>query len=432
MREKIVVFWFRRDLRIADNTGFYQALVSGKKVLPIFIFDPSILEKLDNKEDARVTFIHDQVQDINQTFIRHGSGLRVEIGDPLAIYQAIIEEYEIEAIFTNRDYEPYAVSRDHKIATLCGDNGIEFKTFKDHVIFEKGEILTDSGQPYKVFTPYKNKWLEHFSNGQVSFPSQDHLQNLIRLDGSEIPSLQQIGFSRSTIEIPSKSLDEGKIKRYSETRDYPSLDGTSRLGVHLRHGTLSIRQAISSARNHSSTWLNELIWREFYIMILAHFPHVVDRAFKSQYDRISWRNNEMEFDSWCRGMTGYPIVDAGIRELVSTGYMHNRVRMITASFLTKHLLIDWRWGEAFFAKHLLDFELASNNGGWQWAAGTGTDAQPYFRVFNPTLQTKKFDEDLSYIRKWIPELDSLDYPAPIVEHKFARERAIRTYKEALA
>jgi deoxyribodipyrimidine photo-lyase len=432
MEKSVAIFWFRRDLRIEDNAGFYQALISGKRVLPIFIFDTNILDALDNRQDARVSFIHDQIQKIHRKFIEYGSGLRVEIGDPEKVFASLLEEIEIAAVFTNRDYEPNAHARDSKVASLCSINGIEFQTFKDHVIFEKGEILTDSGHPYKVFTPFKNKWLGHFPDDSFSFPSEDHLHQLVKMDIATIPTLEQLGFTKSNIKIPSNVLNLDKVKNYADTRDYPSQNGTSKLGIHLRHGTLSIRKAAYVARQYSQTWLNELIWREFYIMILAYFPQVVKNAFKPQYDQIIWRNNEREFNLWCEGQTGYPIVDAGMRELVTTGYMHNRVRMITASFLTKHLLIDWRWGEAFFAKHLLDFELASNNGGWQWAAGTGTDAQPYFRVFNPSLQTKKFDPDLAYIRKWVPELDTFDYPVPIVEHKFARLRAINAYKEALA
>jgi deoxyribodipyrimidine photo-lyase len=432
MNEEVVVFWFRRDLRINDNTGFYYALKSGTPVLPVFIFDSNILEELD-KDDPRVMYLHQRLQLIHSEFRAIGSNLIVRKGNPLEIFNKLFDQYNIQGIYTNRDYEPYARERDGHIANLAREHGAGFYDFKDQVIFEQGEIHTDAEQPYKVFTPFKRKWMERFENiKQQEFDSQHHLQALFKEDEIDFQSLDSIGFSPSRIEIPPLEFPVNIIKSYGQKRNFPSVNGTSRLGIHLRHGAISIRDAVSVGRQYSDTWLNELIWREFYMMILAHFPHVVNKAFKPQYDQIPWRNSKEDFEKWCQGNTGYPIVDAGMRELNTTGYMHNRVRMITASFLTKHLLIDWRWGEAYFAKKLLDFELSSNNGGWQWAAGTGTDAQPYFRVFNPTSQLEKFDKNMRYVNKWVPEIKQGTYPEPMVDHKFARTRAIDTYKAALS
>lgn len=430
MKDKIVIFWHRRDLRIEDNTGLYYALNSGYQFLPVFIFDTDILDKLEDKDDARVTFIHERVCQLCELY---GKSMRVEIGKPLDVFKRLFEELPIAAIYTNRDYEPYATARDLEVSKLAANYDIEFLDFKDHVIFEKGEILTDAGDPYKVFTPYKRRWLAKFEGLKLMpFDSSKIGNKLAKNYQYKMPELSDIGFKRSDIVLPNAKFDNETIKSYAKQRDYPAVDGTTRLGIHLRHGTISIRKAVKVATSLSEIWLSELIWREFYMMIMAEFPHVVNNAFKPQYDHIPWSNDEEAFLKWCNGETGYPIVDAGMRELNKTGYMHNRVRMITASFLTKHLLIDWRWGEAYFARKLLDFELASNNGGWQWAAGTGTDAQPYFRVFNPTSQMEKFDPDMKYIKKWVPEFGTKDYPKPIVDHKFARERAIQTYKEALA
>ncbi|MFZ9046222.1 MAG: cryptochrome/photolyase family protein [Cyclobacteriaceae bacterium] len=432
MVDEIVIFWFRRDLRLEDNTGLYYALASGKQVLPIFIFDTTILSKLHSKEDARVGFIHDQISNLQERLHVAGGSVQVEHGEPVEVISKLIEDYPVASIYANRDYEPYGKSRDLLVSEVCKSKGVEFFTFKDQVIFEEGEILTDQGQPYKVFTPFKNRWLKQFQKLQLSaFESENLLSGLQKDIKHSIPTLEQIGFTKSQISIPEKEFPIKIIEDYDAKRNFPAINGTSRLGIHLRHGTISVRQAVAIGLAHSDTWLNELIWREFYTMIIAHFPQVVDCAFKPQYDRIPWKADEESFDAWCSGMTGYPIVDAGMRELVSTGHMHNRIRMITSSFLTKHLLIDWRWGEAFFARHLLDFELSSNNGGWQWASGTGTDAQPYFRVFNPASQTEKFDKNREYIKKWLPEVSTDKYPKPIIEHSFARNRAIQTYKEAL-
>jgi deoxyribodipyrimidine photo-lyase len=335
--------------------------------------------------------------------------------------------------FCHHDSDPYAIKRDPYICALLKEKGISFHSYKDQVIFEKSEILNNQEQPYNVITPYKNKWLSEYSGNKIdSYQSEEVLSNLHSTGYGSTPTLEEIGgFKRSGIDIPSRKFDLDIIRSYANNRDFPARNGTSRLGIHLRHGTVSIREAVRIGEKYSETWLNELIWREFYMMILFHYPHVIEKSFKPDYDRIPWINDEENFEKWCKGETGYPIVDAGMRQLNQTGYMHNRVRMVTASFLTKHLLIDWRWGEAYFAAKLLDYELSSNNGGWQWAAGTGTDAQPYFRVFNPASQSKKFDPDLTYVKKWVPEINSDKYPEPIIDHTFARKRAIETYKKEL-
>lgn len=429
--KKLSVFWFRRDLRLEDNTGLYYALQQETDVLPLFIFDRTILDDLEDKTDARVSFIHDQIQNLKEELEKKGSTLLVKYGTPEEVYQELIKKFEIQAIYTNRDYEPYAKKRDRAIEKLAEEKGISFLTFKDQVIFEPGEILNGSGEFYKVFTPFSRVWLSKFEETNIEALSYFHWKNLYQTKPEPLISLKEMGFEKSSISIPSSNPNEEIIKHYDKTRNFPAENGTSRLGIHLRFGTISIRQLALEAASLNETYLNELIWREFYMMILDYNPQVVDKAFKPAYDQIPWRNNEEEFKAWCEGKTGYPIVDAGMRELNQTGYMHNRVRMIVASFLTKHLLIDWRWGEAYFAKKLLDFDLAANNGGWQWAAGTGTDAQPYFRVFNPSSQTEKFDKDLKYIKKWIPEFGTEKYPKPIVDHKFARQRALDTYKKAL-
>jgi deoxyribodipyrimidine photo-lyase len=429
--KKISLCWFRRDLRIEDQTALFYSLQQEEQVLPLFIFDRHILDALEDKTDARVSFIHTQITRLKAFFEQQGSSMLVRYGHPEEIFQELLTEYEVQSVYTNRDYEPYAQSRDSQVEALLGEKNIPFLSFKDQVIFEPGEIVNGSGEFYKVFTPYSKNWLEKFRTTRVQPLPTANWKNLVQSSPLPMPTLTDMGFAPSPIEIPSSELDEEIVRHYEERRNFPAQRGTSRLGIHLRFGTLSIRKLALKAISLNATYMNELIWREFYAMILGNAPQVVDRAFKPQYDRIPWRNNETEFEAWCAGTTGYPIVDAGMRELNATGFMHNRVRMIVASFLTKHLLIDWRWGEAYFAKKLLDFELASNNGGWQWAAGTGTDAQPYFRVFNPDSQTEKFDKDLTYIKKWIPEFGTAAYPKPIVDHKFARNRAIETYKKAL-
>ncbi|MEM7110144.1 MAG: deoxyribodipyrimidine photo-lyase [Bacteroidota bacterium] len=432
-KNQINIFWFRRDLRLDDNKGFYEALSGDLPVLSIFIFDRHILDKLEDKEDARLNFIHTELTNMHQELREKGSGLASFYGYPEEIWIKIFAQYNVHSVFVNNDYEPYAKERDQKIKHLCESRKIEFRGFKDHVIFEPDEILKDDGTPYKVFTPFSKRWRERLTEDHLaSVPSALYFSNFHPSDGEDIIPLEKMGFKASTIEIPASTVTEKTIEQYGDLRNFPAKNGTSRIGVHLRFGTVSIRKLAQQSKDQSFAYLNELIWREFYQMILWHFPHVVDRNFNKKYDVVEWRTDEEEFNRWCEGKTGYPIVDAGMRELNATGYMHNRVRMIVASFLTKHLFHDWRLGEAYFAKKLLDFELASNNGGWQWAAGTGTDAQPYFRIFNPESQTKKFDPDLKYIRKWVPEFQELDYPKPIIEHKKARERCLDRFKEALS
>jgi len=430
-KESISIFWIRRDLRWDDNTGLYAALDGEHPVLPLFIFDTRILDDLETRDDARVNFLHQTLEEMNTAIADKGASILVKHGKPEKVWNSLLDTYDIRSVYFNRDYEPYARERDQHITELLEGNAIAVHTFRDHVIKEPDEVLKDDGDPYVVFTPYSKKWLDSLNDEDLqSVPSALYFDNFVK-EKHDLPSLSSMGFSKSGLPIPGKNVSDQLLDSYGDKRNFPAAEGTSRMGVHLRFGTVSIRKLASQAREHSKTYLNELIWREFYQQILWHFPRVVQENFHKKYDALRWRNNADEFEKWCKGNTGYPIVDAGMRELNETGYMHNRVRMIVASFLTKHLLIDWRWGEAYFAKKLLDYELASNNGGWQWAAGTGTDAQPYFRIFNPYSQTDKFDKDHRYIRKWVPEFDSDDYAEPIVEHKAARERALDRYKEAV-
>jgi len=432
MNPAVNIFWFRRDLRLDDNAALYHALRDDRPVIPVFIFDRNILDELDDKNDRRVEFIHKALVEIRQSLAKNNFFLDVRYGSPADIFKQLIREYEIEKVFTNHDYEPYARERDTAIADLLKSNGIIFHDYKDQVIFEKNEVTKDDGQPYTVFTPYMRKWKTTLNDSHLkSFPNRKYFSNFHKQAPKEIPSLESMGFKPTDKTFPAKKWKEDIIKAYADLRDLPAVDGTSRMSVHLRFGTISIRELAREAGLINETYLNELIWRDFYQMILWHFPQVVMHAFKPAYDKIQWRNNEKEFEAWCRGQTGYPIVDAGMRQLNETGFMHNRVRMITASFLTKHLLIDWRWGEAYFAKKLLDYDLAANNGGWQWAAGSGCDAAPYFRIFNPYLQTKKFDPELKYIRKWVQEFEDASYPKPIVDHEFARKRCLEVYTRAL-
>ncbi len=432
MSSPVNIFWFRRDLRLHDNAGLYHALRSGKPVVPVFIFDSNILDELEDRTDRRVEFIHTTLLEMQQELTAQGSTLDVRYGVPAEIWKQLLEDYKIEKVFTNHDYEPYAKERDDGIEKLLKTNNISFHSYKDQVIFEKDEVMKDDGKPYTVFTPYSRKWKAILNKFYLSsYPTEKYLSNFLKQNKKTVPSLKEMGFNESGQNFPSQEFKKDIIKHYKEQRDYPAVPGTSRLGVHLRFGTISIRELARQAQKLNETFLNELIWRDFYQMILWHFPHVIGQAYKPEYDNIRWRNNEREFEAWCNGKTGYPIVDAGMRELNETGFMHNRLRMIVASFLTKHLLIDWRWGEAYFAKKLLDYDLASNNGGWQWAAGSGCDAAPYFRIFNPYLQTKKFDPELKYIRKWVPEFEELTYPQPIVDHEFARKRCLEIYGKAL-
>jgi deoxyribodipyrimidine photo-lyase len=432
MKTTINIFWFRRDLRLEDNCGLFNALTSDKKVLPIFIFDEDILQKLP-KDDARVSFIHQELGRINEQLLKIKSGLSVFYGKPIEIFKKLSENYTIDTVFTNHDYEPYAIHRDLEITDFLTSKNSNFKTFKDQVIFERNEIVKQDGTPYKVYTPYSKKWLEAFnSDGIEFFPSEENLENCIKNEKHQFLSLSDIGFTKSAIKVASYKVDTELIDNYEETRNFPTKNSTSKLGTHLRFGTVSIRKMVDKAsKSNNITFLKELIWREFFTQILWHFPHTTKDSFKPQYDRILWRNNEQEFKAWCQGKTGYPLVDAGMRELNQTGFMHNRVRMLVGSFLCKHLLIDWRWGEAYFAEKLHDYEQASNIGNWQWVAGTGVDAAPYFRIFNPTTQIIKFDKNLAYIKKWVPDFQELTYSREIVDHKMARDRCLKTYKEAL-
>jgi deoxyribodipyrimidine photo-lyase len=432
MSEKINIFWFRRDLRLHDNCGLFNALIAGKKVLPIFIFDQEILSKLP-KNDARVTFIHQELKNINHQLKKFRSSLAVYIGKPKEVFKSLQEKYPIDTVFWNHDYEPYAIQRDLEIKELLSSKNTSFKTYKDQVIFERNEITKKDGTPYKVYTPYSKKWLETFQlKGIDFFPSENYLTNCLEKNLQLLPSLEDIGFKKSPIQVASYKVTSQLIDTYEETRNFPAKNATSKLGTHLRFGTVSIRKMVDkAAKSNNITFLKELIWREFFMQILWHFPHTTKNSFKPKYDRILWKNNEKDFDAWCQGKTGYPLVDAGMRELNETGFMHNRVRMLVGSFLCKHLLIDWRWGEAYFAEKLHDYEQSSNIGNWQWVAGCGVDAAPYFRIFNPTTQIQKFDKNLNYIKKWVPEYQELTYASPIVEHKFARERCLQTYKEAL-
>lgn len=425
------IFWFRRDLRVDDNKGFFEALRSKSEVLPIFIFDKNILEELP-KDDSRVSFIHERLDIIDSELQKFGKNLAVFFGEPSTIIEKLVSENKVETLYTNHDYEPYAKIRDAAITTLLASKNIAFKTFKDQVIFEKSEVVKDDQTPYVVFTPFSKKWKALFQTTKVEhFESEKLLANVV-YHSYPFLSLNDIGFEQSKIKVPPFDSSEKLIQNYEDTRNFPALAGTSMIGTHLRFGSVSIRKIVEKAASYKQeTFLNELIWREFFMQILWHFPNTNTQSFRPKYDAIKWNNNESEFKKWCDGKTGYPFVDAGMRELNATGHMHNRVRMVVASFLCKHLLIDWRWGETYFATKLLDYEQSSNVGNWQWAAGSGVDAAPYFRIFNPTEQVKKFDKDLIYIKKWVPELQDFNYPQPVVDHKFARERCLRVFKEAV-
>lgn len=430
--EKVNVFWFRRDLRIDDNHGFYKALNSGLPVVPVFIFDPEILKQFPNPSDARLTYIHQSLKTLDLEFRKFGSSLQIYVSTPEVVFGQLAAKYPIQAVFTNTDYEPAATIRDQKVADLLRVKGVELHSFKDQIVFHQNEVVKADGTPYTVFTPYSKRWKEKLVQQPLRFfESEKLLYNLKHLSSDYFPELTEIGYNAQNIAFVPKEIDQHLLENYAKMRDFPAEKGTSRLSVHLRFGTISIRKLTALALKHSEVFLNELIWRNFYMDILWHFPHSAERSFKPAYENIEWRNDEKEFERWCAGQTGYPLVDAGMRELNETGYMHNRVRMVVASFLTKHLLIDWRWGEAYFAQKLLDFDLAANNGGWQWASGSGCDAAPYFRVFSPDAQTKKFDPQHKYIRKWVPEFESASYAKPIVDHAFARLRALEVYKRGL-
>ena len=425
------IFWFRRDLRLEDNVGLFHALSSDEDVLLIFIFDETILSQLP-KDDARVTFIYQQLEKIQTQLQAIGKSLAVFHGTPLEVFAKLIDENKVKTVYTNHDYEPYARKRDLELNLFFKEKNIEFKTSKDQVIFEKSDVVKDDGTPYVVYTPFSNKWKDNFRKTKLIHYKSEDLLNKITLHSYSFLSLSDIGFESSKIKVTPYDISNALIDNYEATRNFPAMNKTSYLGIYLRFGAVSIRKMVAKAiESKNETFLKELIWREFFMQILWHFPHTINSSFRPKYDEIKWVNNEVLFQKWCEGKTGYPFVDAGMRELNATGHMHNRVRMIVASFLCKHLLIDWRWGETYFATKLLDYEQSSNVGNWQWAAGSGVDAAPYFRIFNPTEQIKKFDKDLAYIKKWIPELNSLEYPNPIVDHKEAREKCLRVYKSAV-
>ncbi len=434
MSGPLKLFWFRRDLRLQDNAGLYQALKSAIHVQPIFIFDTEILGHLKNPQDTRVPFLYDQVLRLKAELREQGSDLWIFHGKVDQVFQSLLSDLKIESVYCNHDYEPSAIARDNKIQDMCKSKGAGFETFKDQVIFEKNEILTDARKTYTVYTPYKKKWLAKLNNSHLNaYPSEKHFSALHQNKSAKAsPSLEEVGFERTDFKFyPEAKLSKPLLKNYAEVRDFPAIEGTSHLGLHLRFGTVSIRDLAQKSLKLSDVWLSELIWRDFFMQILFHFPHVVKSSFRPEYEKIKWRKSPQDFEKWSLGQTGYPLVDAGMRELNKTGFMHNRVRMVTASFLCKHLLMHWYEGERYFAAKLLDYDLAANNGNWQWAAGSGCDAAPYFRVFNPEAQMERFDAKMEYIKKWVPEVGTAIYPQPMVEHKFARERAIKTYSEAL-
>ena len=432
MEENFSVFWFRRDLRLDDNLGLNAALSSGLKVIPIFIFDTEIINKLE-KNDLRIKMIHAALVKLNDAMLGNRCNVGMYLGNPKAVFESLLKKYKIKSVYTNRDYEPYALKRDRSIKSFLEKKNVTYKSFKDQVIFEKDEVVKDDGNPYKVYTPYSRKWIETLNaRGFETCKSETKLNCLASL---ELPylTLKEIGFDEKKFDIPLFNIDFKTIEKYEETRNFPYLNSTSRIGAHLRFGFVSIRKLVEKAHKKSNkTYLKELIWREFFMQILWHFPYTQEKSFKPKYDSIKWLNNDEEFKKWCEGNTGYPLVDAGMRELNQTGFMHNRVRMLVGSFLCKHLLIDWRWGEKYFAKKLLDYEMSSNVGNWQWVAGCGVDASPYFRIFNPKEQIKKFDKDFKYIKKWVPEFQSSLYPKEIIDHKFARNRCLETFKAAVA
>jgi len=429
----VTIFWFRRDLRLDDNAGLYYALKENTNVLPLFIFDTDILDKLEDKTDKRVQFIHQEVENLHEELKAFGSSLLIRVGKPSEIWKQLLDEYPVQNVYTNRDYEPYAQQRDEQVKKLLKEHRAPLFSYKDHVIFEMHEVLKDDGKPYTVYTPYSKKWKIKLTPFYFQpYPTLKYAKHFLKTEPLHARSLSSLGFVKSDFRFPDRKVSSNIVKNYTEQRDFPALSGTSRLGIHLRFGTLSIRKLLAYALDRNQTFVSELIWRDFYQMILFHFPHVANQGFKREYDNIVWENDEVKFKAWCNGQTGYPLVDAGMRELNTTGYMHNRVRMVVASFLTKHLLIDWRWGEAYFAQKLLDFDLASNNGGWQWASGSGTDAAPYFRVFNPQVQMEKFDPELKYVKQWVPEFGTSYYTQPIVSHTEARAKVLQVYKKALS
>lgn len=428
--EKINVFWFRRDLRINDNHALFNALKSGLKVVPIFIFDKDILKEFPNTNDRRLNFIYKELKNINNKLLEFNSSILIFNSTVKSSFENLLQKFNVNAVFYNKDYEPYATKRDSEIELYLKERGIEFKGYKDHVIFETNEIVKPDKTPYTVFTPYSKKWKLLLETEMLkTFESEELIKNFLTFEG-RFPTLKELGYNELDYIFPKSNFNKNVIRSYETQRNFPHLDGGSKLGVHLRFGTISIRTAVNNALKFSDCWLNELIWREFFIQLMWHFPKNEHFCFKQKYNYFEWLNDEAKFDKWCKAETGFQIVDAGIRELIQTGYMHNRVRMITANFLTKLLQIDWRWGERFFAEHLLDYELAINNGNWQWAAGTGADAAPYFRIFNPLEQIKKFDSNNIYIDKWLPK-EKYKQIKPIVDYKVARSQYLERFSQFL-
>ena len=430
MKKKISIFWFRRDLRLDDNRGLYNSLKENNSVLPIFIYDKNILDKL-NLNDHRIEYINHAVLKMNEVLSKKNKSISCFYGKPEQVFLNLINQFDIKKVYTNRDYTPYSNKRDLIIKELLENNGIQFFDYKDHVLFEKNEIVKDNGTPYKVYTPFSKKWINKmYEQGIPKYMSENLIENLINEKNTF--NTESIGFTKSKINFLKSNISKEIVNNYELKRNFPSSNGTSKIGVELRFGTISTRKLITKANDSNNiTFLKELIWREFFQQILHHFPKTINTSFKSKYERIEWLNDENNFKKWCNGQTGYPLVDAGMRELNKTGFMHNRVRMVVGSFLCKHLLIDWRWGEAYFREKLFDYETASNVGNWQWVAGCGVDAAPYFRIFNPHEQLKKFDKHFFYIKKWVPEFETDKYISPIIDHKEARERCLTTYKKAL-
>ena len=471
--------WLRRDLRCEDHAALYHALRRFKRVYCAFVFDTDILDALPSREDRRVEFIHASLLELHACLQRlaalsgaPGGGLIVRHGPALQCITQLAQELGVQEVLFNRDYEPQATARDLRVAQALSERGIAFSNYKDQVLLEQDEVLTQHGRPYSVFTPYKRAWLQKLDAFQRSpYPVEPYAHHLAPPPaGESLPTLSELGFVRSNLQelaLPTGMSGAQQLLRdfvprmaaYQEARDYPSRKGVSYLSVHLRFGTVSIRQLATLAAQRAEqgcagaqTWLSELAWRDFYFMILWHHPQVVTRSFKPEYDRVQWDEAPELWQAWCEARTGYPLVDAAMRQLLQTGYMHNRLRMVAASFLTKDLGIDWRRGERFFAQHLNDYDLAANNGGWQWAASTGCDAQPWFRIFNPVTQSQRFDPDGKFIRRYLPELAcvpdtyihfpaamkaaaltacglrlGVDYPLPVVDHVRARERTLRRF-----